>query len=181
MLAELILIGDYLLDGWLHRLTDPLAADASAKSHARTGTVETWKSINSNPKLESRGASDRVLLTRDDVLLDRLPYLRRISRNTAERQDLEKLTQFQGIGSRWARLAEEEAEQPGDEVAEERDAAPPTELEDDAVLFADGGKQGAVMGTGTGRQNDGGGALELAAETEVKLVLSDDDIEDGDD
>ncbi|KAK2759039.1 Cell cycle checkpoint protein rad17 [Arachnomyces sp. PD_36] len=97
-----------LLDTWMHRVTDPHSSIRPAMTHPDTVSeregVGSWKSRridgSSNP---AEGDADeptisRAMVSRDDLLLERLPYLAKISTDQTVRKDLEKITQFVGIG-----------------------------------------------------------------------------------
>ncbi|KAK2796076.1 Cell cycle checkpoint protein rad17 [Onygenales sp. PD_12] len=179
---------DGLLDLWMRRLTDP-TTDISSGAVSRPEGVASWKNNrwasgaashddgHGSGGLGSSGPT-RAMISRDEVLLDRLPYLALISRNASEIRGLEKITQFRGVGG--------QSVDPVD-----------GDLLDDSAY--DGGSGVEPWSTSTDRAGDGaspqkrrqwgkfqqGGSksfgprlVQPVEEAVEKLVLSDDDIED---
>ena len=100
-----------LLDTWVHRVTDPHSAAGRAVISSSTASeregVGSWKSrrLLSRSATAPEDTSDepaiaRTMISRDDLLLERLPYLTKISTDKALSKELEKITQFNGISSR---------------------------------------------------------------------------------
>lgn len=89
-----------LLDIWIRRLT---SSSTLSERKARPGGVESWQNrfamAMSMPDADEVDptSTSRAMISRDEVLLERLPYLSRISSDAAELGQLEKLTKFNGI------------------------------------------------------------------------------------
>ncbi|EEH43729.2 uncharacterized protein PADG_00018 [Paracoccidioides brasiliensis Pb18] len=180
---------DGLLDLWLHRLTDPTMDISSRTTIQRLEGVESWKnrssmsgfsSHNNNHESSSDASSSaatRAMISRDEVLLERLPYLSLISRSPAEIQELEKITQFRGVSG-------QSDEEPGDVDFEDYTFGGCSAMElwsataDRAVASPQKRKRGAKLGQ-LSLSNSFAPKLLLPVEKAVeKLILSDDDIED---
>ncbi|KAK2811988.1 hypothetical protein FQN50_001696 [Emmonsiellopsis sp. PD_5] len=179
---------DGLLDLWMRRLTDPMT-DISSTAVSRPEGVASWKNnrwaSGAASHDDDRGSGGlgssgpaRAMISRDEVLLDRLPYLALISCNPREVRGLEKITQFRGVGG--------QSVDPSD-----------GDLLDDSGY--DGGSAIEPWSTSTDRDGNGaspqkrrqwgkfqqGGSksfgprlVQPVEEAVEKLVLSDDDIED---
>ncbi|KAI5296065.1 Cell cycle checkpoint protein rad17 [Ascosphaera acerosa] len=142
-----------LLDHWVAKLARHQAAEiASAKSARPWQSQRPATAISAPPNPTT--APPRCLQTRDDVLLERLPYLRRITRDEGERRSLDRVTQYRGIGSRWSQLPD--------------------------VPEAGPDERGMRSGY-TQPAADGSVAHAPPSEAMEQLILSDDDIEDDDD
>lgn len=111
-----------LLDIWTHRVSNPHSsvspATALSEATAEQGGVGSWKSRrihgSSNPAEdnESEPVIARAMISRDDLLLERLPYLKQISTDPAIKKELEKITQFVGIGGQNEDATDEEFDGP---------------------------------------------------------------------
>ncbi|QSS60308.1 cell cycle control protein [Histoplasma capsulatum] len=173
---------DGLLDLWMRRLTDPTMGISSGTTIPRLDGVESWKnhrwvdgSAEDTSAYPSHAA--RAMISREEILLERLPYLSLISRNPLERRELEKITQFCGVGG----PSEEEFVDVGIEDTSYGggSAMDPWSAPADKDVFSPqkqrpGIKQGQVPASKPF-------APQLAIpvqEAVEKLVLSDDDIED---
>ncbi|PGH13155.1 hypothetical protein AJ79_03862 [Helicocarpus griseus UAMH5409] len=182
---------DGLLDLWMRRLTDPttdISSDTTAIARPRPDGVESWKDRRWMPgsadhghddhDRETASAATRAMISRDEVLLERLPYLGLISRNRAEIRELEKLTQFHGVGGQIEEEAVDDNDLGGNaydggsamepwSAPADRDASSPQKRRPI-------GKLGQISSS-----KSFGPKLVAPVEGAVeKLVLSDDDIED---
>ncbi|KAI5282167.1 Cell cycle checkpoint protein rad17, partial [Ascosphaera aggregata] len=131
--------------------------------------TQTQKTLQAGKQTDN---CSRVLLSRDDVLLERLPYLRHITRDHMERKSLEEITQFYGVGSRWTQLPEEAEPEPDPTYSSFA-----IDQTDDRKLLADA-KQPMTSFRRARRDSFGSGSLGPARDAIEKLILSDDDIED---
>ncbi|KAI5302519.1 golgi uridine diphosphate-N- acetylglucosamine transporter [Ascosphaera pollenicola] len=162
---------DGMVDHWVHTLTEKTKGSSVSANANQTG-VESWQALPSDPsQAEHRGSDERrrALLSREDVLLERLPYLRRITQDQTERASLEQLTRFTGIGSRWSQYPEEEPEP--------TDSPPAMEQTDDRKLLA-AAKQRPAGFQRFRKDPLESGTIETTGDAIEKLALSDDDIED---
>lgn len=185
-----------LVDSWIHRnaIIDHDGAQYDGSSR-KPGGVESWKAHPPNaldpsfpPPASSNNDPPSSLTTptntaRHETILERLPYLAQISRHrhklnrpTTEIRQLEKITQFRGIGAQ------------SDDISEEEDAQLPsleplwtTDRPAEVVGLEPRSRNGSGRwrrGEGEEGTNGGFGASLLAGSGVEKLVLSDDDIED---
>ncbi|EKD16232.1 uncharacterized protein L3040_009530 [Drepanopeziza brunnea f. sp. 'multigermtubi'] len=165
-------------DGMLRDVT----AGAAAFARPKIGTVESWKSARPPPSSiskSSKGSGKEADIAplmyfgtsaRKEMLLERLPYMVTIARSkksswsTLAICDMEKVTTFRGIGA------------PSDED--------PDDAEDEGAL----GEEWATDKPGEGKsprkrglvfRGKGAGDGLPVQQPKQKLVLSDDDIEDG--
>lgn len=186
------------IEAWVTRLmkgedtftsTHSVIAGAAAFSgKAKQGTVESWKSAKPAPpsgKHSNDDAEGPVIglgsSARKEMLLERLPYMLSITKSrrasstsfnahsSASIKDMEKIVTFQGIGN--AQEDEEDADEGKDNDGAGESWA--TDKPEEGVTEA-GKKRGLVMRGG----RSGAGAIVAVKEKEVKLVISDDDIED---
>lgn len=164
-----------LLDTWVHRLTDPHSAAGFAM--VDSGTVSEREGVGSWKSRRIQGSSDsaednanepaisRTMVSRDDLLLERLPYLTKISTDQSIKKELEKITQFVGIGGR-------------------SDSAPDEDFDSELLTTMDRGLQQSPrkprrQWTKQKPSDTFGPKLPPSVEDGVdKLFLSDDDIED---
>ena len=179
------------IDLWVMRLmkgedtlsTHSVTSGAAAFSNkTKAGTVESWKSTKPTPASNTPLEEESLQIglgssARKEMLLERLPYMLSISKcrhssTSLNTREMEKVVTFQGIGG--AQEDEDDAEEGKDngEMAGDNWA---TDKPDDTT--GEVRKKRLVM---RGRRmNDGGGVTSVTeAEKEMKLVLSDDDIED---
>ncbi|PGH11812.1 hypothetical protein AJ80_06970 [Polytolypa hystricis UAMH7299] len=175
-----------LLDVWMRRLADPAAniatSGATSGATSTSGGVESWKkragmisgSSGYDTEHDTSPIAARALASRDEVLLERLPYLTQISKNVAEIEDLERIVQFHGIGGPNQDISDDEADL--------FDEIPLT-----AGLSSPQKRKPAKLGVFEKQQPSSGSSNVLAPtptlmvpveEAVDKLVLSDDDIED---
>jgi len=164
-----------LLGVWMRRLTNS-AGNSTSGITSRPEGVQSWKSrhmlSSSACDRDERDASVTVrpMVSRYEVLLERLPYLSRISNNVTETEELQKLTQFHGIGEQSQDLPDEDLDNP----------------EEHSVEFwaTDGSRSSPQKRSRRANQlkslsNILGPSVALPVEEAVdKLILSDDDIED---
>lgn len=160
-----------MVDHWVHKLTVPTQQSSSSETDAERIGVESWQRLSPHPtqtEHHARNEASRALLSREDVLLERLPYLQRITRDQTERTSLEQLTRFTGTGSRWSQFPEDEPESESSATAEQTD---------DRKLLA-AAQKGAAGFQRSRIDPPDSGSIETAGNAIEKLVLSDDDIED---
>ena len=166
-----------LVDGWLTRINGPAQPSGTDMQPVLGATegVASWKSWSrvfdeANDDSESAESASRTMTSRDDLLLERLPYMKIISRrDTKQGKELDRLVTFSGVG-----LQRDADEEDGDVVG----ANASNEL---AVEERSPGKVGRWKDTGPmsidtalekyGRRESAGVGIE-------KLYISDDDIED---
>lgn len=168
-----------LIEGWRERLR----ARVKNLGHAGRQFAATLRSKGPKPdptrlaEQDTPDESARTSLncTKSELLLERLPYITKIEQRnptSSHLSDLEKITQFHGIGA------------PNEEISDEEnidERAPATEWTTDRP--ADGKPGSLISNTGIkGALEQGGKDANmpvLPVEDEVgKLYLSDDDIED---
>lgn len=165
-----------LIDVWERRLLDPVATLKTVRgpTSGRTG-VESWKAagINQNPGSENIHSQAMVatMMPRDDILLHHLPYMAKIWSKRAEAGELERITQFRGIGF------------PSDEIpGDELDDLEPTSIADwatDREVSVPEERRRPLARQQTSSSSAFGPKLPPPVEEAVeKLILSDDDIED---
>ena len=173
-----------LLDLWIRKLTDPHAN--TSKRNIRPRGVESWRNRFAMSMPGTGGhdegdtassAAPRAMLSRDEVLLERLPYLNRISKDLAELQQLEKLVKFHGI------VGQSDDPDPGDEGLDDDDGNVGVETwaTDRTPVTPQKRQMGERRGGGNVNGVDGmlgSTATEMVEDAVDKLVLSDDDIED---
>lgn len=160
-----------LLDIWAHRMTDPHNFVNPATTHSET-TVPEREGVGSWKSRRLHGTSDstedaanepmiaRTMISRDDLLLERLPYLTQISTDQSIKKELEHITQFVGIGGR-------------------SDSAPDEELDGEASRLQQSPQKPRRRWTKQKPSDTFGPKLPPSVEDEVeKMFLSDDDIED---
>ncbi|OJD19780.1 hypothetical protein AJ78_00279 [Emergomyces pasteurianus Ep9510] len=179
---------DGLLNLWMRRLTYPTMDIATGTTIPRSDGVESWKnhrwmpgSFSHEPDYEPTTASPvtRTMISRDEILLERLPYLSLISQNLTERRELEKITQFRGVGGQ----SEEEpidAELEGMPYGGGSTMEPWSGPTDKDVLSPLKRSQEYKLGQASLRKPLGPQLVLPVQEAVEKLVLSDDDIEDDD-
>ncbi|KAL1960672.1 hypothetical protein VTO42DRAFT_6502 [Malbranchea cinnamomea] len=173
-----------LLDIWTRRLTNPnqSLAGGSSERGIRTGGVESWKnrfatSMPAHTNDDAAGGEEegekrpavRVMISREEVLLERLPYLSKISRDPTDLRQLDRLTRFHGIVA------------PCDEpVDDEVDGS----LVNEPATFVEQWHKDHLSTSPRKRRpghqlvNNADTATELMENSMDKLILSDDDIED---
>ncbi|EQL37574.1 hypothetical protein BDFG_01157 [Blastomyces dermatitidis ATCC 26199] len=182
---------DSLLGLWMRRLTDPTMGLSPGTPIPRLDGVESWKNHrwmpgSSNHNHNHESATDtstypsqaaRAMISRDEVLLERLPYLSLISRNPVECRELEKLTQFRGVGGQ----SEEELidgdleDSPcGGGATMDPWSAPA----DKDVFSPQKRRQGSKLGQMPLSKSFGSQLILPVQDAVEKLILSDDDIED---
>lgn len=164
---------DGLLDVWIRRLTTS-APPGSIAPASRTGGVESWKSRVpfSVPSSDDAGeqtqsaAEVRALVSRDEVLLERLPYMSRLAKDPSDLKQLEKLTKFRGIV--------EQSDDPVDEDLDNLDGSAAAEpwATDNPPISPKKRRLPDPKASGDGL------STEPVEDVVDKLVLSDDDIED---
>lgn len=159
----------------LHSVTSGAAAFVKPKS----GTVESWKSASATKVSTSKAETDVAPLiaigtaARKEMLLERLPYMlmiaktRRSTTSALAIKELEKVVTFHGIGP----SQDDEAE--GDEKDETAVVGGEAWATDKPTEGTSPRKKPLVM-----RGKSQGTGLAIPVEQEMKLVLSDDDIED---
>ncbi|OJD14478.1 hypothetical protein ACJ73_09078 [Blastomyces percursus] len=182
---------DGLLDLWMRRLTDPTMGVSSGTPVPRLEGVESWKnhhwvpgSSDHNHKHEFSldtsaypSQAARAMISRDEVLLERLPYLSLISRNPVECRELEKLTQFRGVGGQSEEEfinSELEASSYGGSATMDPWSGPA----DKDVFSPQKRKQGRKLGQAPLSKLFGSQHIVPVQDAVEKLILSDDDIED---
>ncbi|EEH08426.1 cell cycle control protein [Histoplasma capsulatum G186AR] len=182
---------DGLLDLWMRRLTDPTTGMSSGTTIPRLDGVESWKNHrwadgSSNHDHGHGSAGDtsaypshaaRAMISREEILLERLPYLRLISRNPLERRELEKMTQFSGVGG----PSEEEFVDVGIEDTSYGGGSamdPWSAPADKDVISPQKQRQGIKLGQVPASKPFAPQLAIPVQEAVEKLVLSDDDIED---
>ncbi|KAL1980892.1 hypothetical protein VTN96DRAFT_3349 [Rasamsonia emersonii] len=168
-----------LIDVWERRLLDPAAAPKNVRGpiSGRTG-VESWKAAEINqtpfPGSENHHSQEMVatMMSRDDILLHHLPYMAKIWSNRAETGELDRITQFRGIGF------------PNDEIpSDELDDFEPSSVTDWAtdpeVSIPEERRRPLGRQQASSSSSAFGPKLPPPVEEAVeKLILSDDDIED---
>ncbi|OAX83431.1 hypothetical protein ACJ72_02210 [Emergomyces africanus] len=184
---------DGLVDLWMRRLTYPTVDISTGTTIPRSGGVESWKNHRWVPGSASHDHGNesntdtsasaflatRTMISRDEVLLERLPYLSLISRNPTERRELERITQFRGVGGQseedpiYAYL--EDSPYDGGSAME-----PWSGPADKDVLSPQKRSQGSKLGQVSLRKSFGPQLVLPVQEAVEKLILSDDDIEDDD-
>ncbi|PGH08020.1 hypothetical protein GX51_01460 [Blastomyces parvus] len=182
---------DGLLGLWMRRLTDPTMGVSSGAAVPRLGGVESWKNHRWMLGSSNRNHSDksdmdtsdypshaaRAMISRDEILLERLPYLSLISRDPVECKELEKITQFRGVGGH----SEEELIDGDLEDSPYGGGAtmdPWSAPADKDVFSPQKRRQGNKLGQ-VPLSKSFGSQLVLPVQAAVeKLILSDDDIED---
>ncbi|KKZ62973.1 hypothetical protein EMCG_02684 [[Emmonsia] crescens] len=180
-----------LLDLWMRRLTDPTMDISSRTTIPRPDGVELWKNHRWMPGSGSHdhdyesttdtsayaSPATRAMISRDEILLERLPYLSLISRNPVERKELEKITQFHGVGVQTEEeLVDADLEDGsyGGGSAMEPWSAPA----DKDVFSPQKRRQGSKLGQVSLSKSFGPQLVLPVQQAVEKLVLSDDDIED---
>jgi len=133
--------------------------------------VESWKlnNLGAHPEVtdSEEAVISRPMISRDDVLLERLPYQAKITTAQDMVRDLGRITQFHGIG-----LQAEEA--PDEESAFDA-------MDEDVRSKLWSPRKRDKMRGGTSQANSIMALLDVPMEKDMKmekLVLSDDDIED---
>ncbi|KAL1965313.1 hypothetical protein VTN77DRAFT_5915 [Rasamsonia byssochlamydoides] len=169
-----------LVDVWARRLVDPGATRKSVRgaTSGRTG-VESWKSveINQNPlpgnENHQTQATVTTMMSRDEILLHQLPYMAKIWSGRAEAGELERITQFRGIGF-------PSDEIPGDELDDFDPLSIVTDWTTDPEISIPEEERRRPSGLQqTSSSSTFGPKLPPPVEEAVeKLILSDDDIED---
>lgn len=102
-----------MLDMWNHCLTSGVLSTHS-DSNARSEGVASWAGRGAfGRRVDGDDANQppmkgRVMLSSQELLLEYLPYLRMITKDTSERKALEKLTQFRGVAGRNNDISEED-------------------------------------------------------------------------
>ncbi|KLJ13714.1 hypothetical protein EMPG_09380 [Blastomyces silverae] len=182
---------DGLLDLWMRRLTDPAMGVSPGTPVPRLDGVESWKNHrwapgSSNHNHTHESATDtsaypsqaaRAMISRDEVLLERLPYLSLISRNPVECRELEKLTQFRGVGGQ----SEEEhidADLEDSPYGGGATMDPWSAPADKDVFSPQKRRQGGKLGQVPLSKSFGSQLILPVQDAVEKLILSDDDIED---
>lgn len=159
-----------LLDIWAHRMTN--ANNSASLAMAHSGTVLEPEGVGSWKSRRVHGSSDsteddagepmiaRTMISRDDLLLERLPYLNQISTDQSIKKELEHITQFVGIGGR-------------------SDSAPDDELDCEASRLQQSPRRPRRQWRKQKPSDSFGPKLPPSVEDGVeKMFLSDDDIED---
>jgi cell cycle checkpoint protein len=147
-----------LLSSWIDR--DMQGDPKNASSSTKASGIGSWKSTNTNAAPSDH--NDDTLVPsiirsfRTEILLERLPYLAKISRRKPLPSDLDKLTQFRGVGQSEDILEGDEDEKEPPETPSKRKAG---RWIVDRGMF----------------ENQRAVPVEKVVE---KLILSDDDIED---
>lgn len=161
-----------VLDRWFNRL---LGGEMMTESEPLTagGGVAAWKSWSrglEKPLLSAEEDNEpeiRILASKNDILLERLPYLKHQNiRNRHARQDLDRMTTFAGL-----RLRDEET---SDEEDSRLGNSPSNELASEMLSLEKAGKwreQELVKDVERKLRED-------TKERMEKLYISDDDIED---
>jgi len=175
------------IDVWVTRLmrgdhSHSVTAGAAAFVKSKTGTVESWKSMKKTTTTTdtSNDDGDTPLIgvgssARKEMVLERLPYMlsiaksRRSSTSASAIKDMEKVVTFHGIS------ASQEEEDETEEKDADCEAWATDKPEETGGNDHTSRKKGLVMRGG--KQNLGTGIV-IPKEKEMKLVLSDDDIED---
>lgn len=182
---------DGLLDLWMRRLTDPTMDISPRTTIPRPDGVESWKNHrwmlgSGSHDHDHESTTDtsayaspttRAMISRDEILLERLPYLSLISRNPVERKQLEKITQFRGIGV-------QTEEEPVDADLEDGPYGGGSAMEpwsapaDKDVFSPQKRRQGSKLGQVSLSKSFGPQLVLPVQQAVEKLILSDDDIED---
>ncbi|EHK99288.1 putative Checkpoint protein rad17 [Glarea lozoyensis 74030] len=169
------------IDHWVTKLMkgeeehlSTITSGAAQFAKAKPGTVESWKRPSTHSSSTSKDKPPAPLLSigtsaRKEMLLERLPYMTLLAKakskssaSNAVIRDLEKVTAFKGIGPQ----SEDTPDEDGEGVVGEEWAT------DKPGEGSSPRKKGLVI------RGRGSGGLPVAKDREVKLVLSDDDIED---
>ncbi|KAK2867818.1 hypothetical protein FQN49_003446 [Arthroderma sp. PD_2] len=155
---------DGLVALWMRRMTTAATSlNVPDVAPRRPEGVELWtnrtKMSSSTPRNDhDSDNAQRCMVSRDEVLLERLPYMRIISKDPAERKSIEKVTRFGGLIRR------------------------SQELEDDDLQLGDEGLSANSPRKGKMRPPrlpaSSVTTLPTVEDAVGKLVLSDDDIED---
>ncbi|KAF3481918.1 cell cycle checkpoint protein RAD17 [Arthroderma uncinatum] len=158
---------DGLVSLWMRRMTAAATSlNVPDSAPRRTEGVESWRNRAGFSDLSSQNDQDsdiapRCMVSRDEMLLERLHYMRIISKDPSVRKNIEKVTRFSGLIRR------------------------SQELEDDDFQLGDDASYGSSFNSP--RKNrmrqpmltaSNASTLPTVEEAVDKLVLSDDDIED---
>ena len=175
-----------LLDLWMRKLSSPHGSASSQRSKVRPGGVESWRnrfamamsSVHDQDHDTAQSTAPRAMFSRDEVLLERLPYLSRISKDPADFAQLEKLVKFKVRGI--VGQSDDTDFGDGDDGLGEVDGAGEREpWATDRVPVTPRRRQRVrERRGGDGALGKGMGSTEMVEDAVDKLVLSDDDIED---
>lgn len=168
---------DGYIDVWMNHLRrNSEYQSGRARPAGKAEGVESWKGKDfvhsKGPDEPSEEGTARAMVSREDVLLERLPYQAKITTDKSMIRDLARITQFHGTD-----LESEEA--PDDDATlEAMDTAAYGEVK--SKLWSPR-KRDRVRGQASKARGLAATGSDLPVEKDVKvekLVLSDDDIED---